>query len=95
MAKEVKENIVEEVKETAEVAVTEEEICEKPKLITRVVAGVKKHGKKIAVGAALATATLIGYALVKKAGGSSDDFDGDYADDTIDVTDTVSEETID
>ena len=94
MAKEVKENIVEEVEETAEVAVTEEEACEKPKLITRVVAGIKKHGKKIAVGAALATATLIGYAVVKKAGESSYDFDGDHADDTIDA-ETFSEETID
>ena len=95
MAKEVKENIVEEVEETAEVAVTEEEACEKPKLITRVVAGIKKHGKKIAVGAALATATLIGYAVVKKAGESSYDFDDDHEDDTIDVTETFSEETID
>ena len=94
MAKEVKENIVEEVKETAEVAVTEEEACEKPKLITRVVAGIKKHGQKIAVGAALATATLIGYALVKKAGESSYDFDDDHADDAIDA-ETFSEETID
>ena len=95
MAKEIKENIEEKVEKTTEVAPVEEETCEKPKFITKVVEGVKKHGKKIAVGAALAAATVIGYALVKKSGGSGNNSDGDYDDDDAIDVEISSEESID
>lgn len=73
----------------------EEELMEvkKESKISKVVSGIKKHGKKIAVGAAVAAGTIIGYALLK--GGSKDnnfvsgDSDNDF--DSIDVTDSYEE----
>lgn len=67
----------EDVKE--EVTMEElEEVCEeevKEGLLSKVKTGFKKHGKKVAVGAALGMAGIIGYML-----GSKSDDDYEYID---------------
>lgn len=89
--KKEQENIIEETTEvvtTVEDENTEVEVEEKESLISKVVSGVKKHGKKIAVGAVVATGTIIGYALLKgskSADGCESDCDND--EDIIDVID--------
>lgn len=69
-----KENVNEEV--TMEEL---EEVCEveevKEGLLTKIKTGFKKHGKKVAVGAALGMAGVIGYML-----GSKSDDDYEYID---------------
>ena len=69
-----KEEVVEEV--TMEEL---EEVCEpeevKEGLLSKVKTGFKKHGKKVAVGAALGMAGVIGYML-----GSKSEYDSDYID---------------
>ena len=55
-----------------------EEVCEeevKEGLLSKVKTGFKKHGKKIAVGAALGMAGVIGYML-----GSKSDYDYEHID---------------
>lgn len=57
---EIKEEVKEEVTEVKKVAVAEEE---KEGFLTKAKNGFKKHGKKVAVGAAVAAAGVIGYML--------------------------------
>ena len=70
-----KEEVVEEVtmEELEEVCEPEEEV--KEGLLTKVKNGFKKHGKKVAVGAAVAVAGVVGYML-----GSKSECDSDYID---------------
>ena len=70
-----KEEVVEEVtmEELEEVCEPEEEV--KEGLLTKVKNGFKKHGKKVAVGAAVAVAGVVGYML-----GSKSEYDSDYID---------------
>lgn len=69
-----KENVNEEV--TMEEL---EEVCEveevKEGLLTKAKNGFKKHGKKVAVGAAVAVAGVVGYML-----GSKSEYDSEYID---------------
>lgn len=87
------ENIMTEEEMLEEEFLEEEELMEvKESKFSKVVSGIKKHGKKIAVGAVVAAGTVIGYALLK--GGSkydpeSDDYDTN--DNLIDVTDSYEE----
>ena len=88
---------IENIEETTEVMEvveenTEIEVEETGKL-SKVMSGIKKHGKKIAVGAAVAAASLIGFALVKNARSSSD-YDSDYDTDE-DIVDADSYEVND
>lgn len=74
---------------------TELVVEKKQNLLSKVVSGVKKHGKKIAVGTAVAAVGIIGYALLKRSGGSDTDFEYDLDTiidlDPIDVTDSYKE----
>lgn len=91
------ENIMTEEEILEEEFFEEEYEEEKEKnLIQKVLSGVKKHGKKIAVGAAVAAVSVIGYTLLKK--GSNSDSDSDYNSDIlsidldpIDVTESCEE----
>ena len=68
-----KENVNEEVTMEELEEVCEEEV--KEGLLTKAKNGFKKHGKKVAVGAALGMAGVIGYIL-----GSKSEYDSEYID---------------
>ena len=93
--KNVTEEVVEEtvVEETVEKPVEETavEVVEESKLKTtlaNVGAGIKKHGKKIAVAVGVAAVGLIGVALAKKSGGDDYDYDAiDLNSDSWNITD--------
>lgn len=92
---ETKEEIQETEQTTTEVAPVEE----KPNLLTKVSNGLKKHGKKVAVGAAVTALGVVGYVLGRKSvlkhsdydefdlGSEGTEDDNIVADIDIDVTD--------
>lgn len=66
--KEIKEEVtMEKLEETCEVVEVEKE-----SLLSKAKNGLKKHGKKVAVGAAVAVAGVVGYLLGSK---SEDDYE--------------------
>ena len=76
---EIKEEVKEEVTEAKEVTVIEEE---KESFLIKAKNGLKKHGKKVAVGAAVAVAGVVGYMLGSKTEGDSDYVDSYAFDDS-------------
>ena len=81
MKNEVKEEIKEEVVEAT--VVEEEEV--KEGFLTKAKNGLKKHGKKVAIGAAVAAAGVVGYML-----GLKTDDDSEYID-AYDLDDSDSD----
>ena len=81
----------EDVKE--EVTMEElEEVCEeevKEGLLSKVKTGFKKHGKKIAVGAAMITAGVLGYKLGQNSTNDSEDY---YIEDSASEDVSISDE---
>lgn len=89
MSKEV--NNVEEI----EIMETEEEVMEtetKQKFGSKIVAGVKKHGKKIVTGVAVIAVGALGYALGKKSGCEEEDYFEDDDEVEFDLIEDNSEE---
>lgn len=90
-----KENIVEETMEDVVTTVEEETETEveNESKFSKVISGLKKHGKKIAVGAVVVAGGLIGYALLKgsKSNEGCDHIVDDIVDTVIDVTDSYEE----
>lgn len=72
-----------------DIKVTEDEVViVEVGLLDKVKTGLKKHGKKVAIAAAIGTVGLIGYALVKK----TPDASNVLADvDFTEVTDDIAE----
>ena len=82
---------IEEIEVIDEVEVVEEE--QKVSFFTKVKTGAKKHGKKIAVGAAMITAGVLGYKLGNRDTGVSDDYYiEDLASEDVSVSDENSAE---
>lgn len=72
------ENVeTEETIEEEEIIVSEEKKAKGS--LAKIGAGIKKYGKKVAVGVTIGAVGIIAYGLGKKSGGSSDD----YSDDSI------------
>lgn len=69
-------------------------VDEKPGFGTKVKKGIKKHGKKLAIGAGAVALGLVAFALGKKSGASSGDCGCDFGDDDFDFgTDDGSDVT--
>lgn len=83
----------EDIKVTEDEVIVEETVdCEKVDFLDKVKTGLKKHGKKVAIAAAIGTVGLIGYALVKKTPDASNVLDDVVADvDFTEVTDDIAE----
>ena len=69
------------------------EVSEKEGLLVKAKAGVKKHWKKIAAGAAIGASVLIGYALGSKSGSDDYEAEEDDEDNIIDIDDYSEKET--
>ena len=78
------ENVVEETVETTDTESTNVIVEAEPKFYEKALAGIQKHGKKIAGAALLAGLGIVAYALGKKAG-SDDDYDYDYDYDSMTI----------
>ena len=65
------EKKIEDVEVIDEVEIVEEE--QKASFFTKIKTGAKKHGKKIAVGAAMITAGVLGYKLGQNSTNNSED----------------------
>lgn len=83
----------EDIKVTEDEVIVEETVdCEKVGFLDKVKTGLKKHGKKVAIAAAIGTVGLIGYALVKKSPDVSNVLDDVVTDvDFTEVTDDITE----
>ena len=66
------EKKIEDVEVIDEVEIVEEE--QKESFFTKIKTGAKKHGKKIAVGAAMITAGVLGYKLGQNSTNDSKDY---------------------
>lgn len=88
------ETTTNEIMETQEVKTDGEVTQEEPKkegIGSKVLKGVKKHGKKIAAGAAAIGVGIACYALGARSGKGGYEETIDYGDDYKDVTDTYSD----
>ena len=83
----------EDIKVTEDEVIVEETVdCEKVGFLDKVKTGLKKHGKKVAIAAAIGTVGLIGYALVKKSPDVSNVLDDVVTDvDFTEVNDDITE----
>lgn len=84
----------EDIKVTEDEVIVEETVdCAKVGFLDKVKTGLKKHGKKVAIAAAIGTVGLIGYTLVKKSPQDVSDVLDDVVTDVdfTEVTDDITE----
>lgn len=81
-----KENKIEEIVEVTEAEVEVAEETKTEGKLSKVVGGVKKHGKKVAAGVAIVVGGLLCYALGKGSGGG-DSEDYEYAEEEVETSD--------